>query len=106
MKVNVEALNALLVSNGVNIDAKQNEEQAVAVAKALKIEVPMDRENPKVVEHTTKAGNSGRYVSTDVVRYTDGSGKRRTAKGVFIPANKEVLDQTIADLMEARGLLE
>lgn len=93
-----------LAEKGIQTDAL-DEDQVRGVAKAMGID-PADYlpRSVKIVPYTNKRKETNTFVSTDaftVGRKEDGSAK--TVRGLFLRV--EALDQAIADLQAARGLV-
>lgn len=101
----MEKLLEALSKKGVQADAL-DEDQVRNVAKAMGLD-PSDYlpRQVKIVPYTNKRKETNNFVSTDaftVGRKEDGSAK--TVRGLFLRV--EALDQAIADLTAARGLVE
>jgi hypothetical protein len=97
----MEALRNQLKALGVQCDA-MDDSTVKNVAKALKLSVP-ETHTVSIVEYTSKAGRTGKYVKTDGYTLGERNGKKETAQGLFVRI--EVIDAAIADLIAAKGLL-
>lgn len=95
-----------LAEAGLSVNNDMSEEQLRKVAKSVGVE-PMDYLERKVsiVSHTNKRDETNEFVKTlPFIVGRKKNGMAQTVQGVFL--RTEALDQLIADLQIARGLLD
>ena len=98
----MDQIKTQLLALGINTD-KMDEAQLRGVAKAMNIKCPPKPRQVKIVKNDK---NGYMYVSTDAYTNLPGKSADKESSGRPLYIRVETLDDAIADLVAAKGLLQ